>query len=347
MRSPRLTPGGAGAVQTTAVTDNLTQSDTGTCTVDANWATSAADRVNVSGSATFDGTVVVIPQNFPTTAGLTNQFLILSATNGATDVGITAQDTATVDYDVVFDPNGRDVYLTALINFLGVGTGGLNPNQTGIAENINAIITAGGAPGFSPVADALMTLPTQAALANALDQLSAEIYGYEKIDALFAAEQFSSDLMSCRVANGDGAAVIREGQCIWARAARASSSSTALPTTSAPTARSESFSRWRSARRCAGLAASRLRPATTTASLSTGTGASSDGDRANVGAALKSQPGVRCCCRRRQRAAGARMIRRAPWRSAGSLARPPATAARTTCPGTCTHPTYSSRAAGM
>lgn len=286
MRSPRLTPGGAGAVQTTAVTGNLTQSDTGTCTVDANWATSAADRVNVSGSATLDGTVVVILQNFPTTAGLTNQFLILSATNGATDVGITAQDTATVDYDVVFDPNGRDVYLMALINFLGVGTGGLNPNQTGIAENINAIITAGGAPGFSPVANALMTLPTQAALANALDQLSAEIYGYEKIDALFAAEQFSSDLMSCRVANGDGAAVIREGQCIWARARARFVEFDGTANNIGADSTVGSFSGggqlavapdWRLA----------FAAGYDTASLSTGTGASSDGDRANVGAALK------------------------------------------------------------
>ena len=62
--------------------------------------------------------------------------------------------------------------LSATINFLGVGVGGLNPNQTAIAENLNGIQLAGGSPAMAPLLLALMSLPTQQSLANALDQLS-------------------------------------------------------------------------------------------------------------------------------------------------------------------------------
>src|SRR4029078_8926567 len=50
------------------------------------------------------------------------------------------------------------------------------------------------------------------------NQLSPEIYNYAKVEAIYAAEQFSSDLLSCRTADGEGNAFIREGQCVWARA---------------------------------------------------------------------------------------------------------------------------------
>ena len=285
-----ITPGGSGTIQTTAITGNYTQEASGTYTVDADWNLATADVLNVSGTAQLAGTVVVIPANFPSTAGLTQEFLILHADGGTTDDGIAATDTAAVDYEVVFDPNRYDVYLQATINFLGVGTTSLNPNQTAIAENINAIVGAGTPAAFAPVTNALMALPTQETLANALDQLSPEIYSYAAIETLYAAEQFSSDLLSCRVADGDGASFIREGQCIWARGrarfldldhttdnigadATVGSFSAGAQVALAPD--------WK-----LGFAAGY-----DNISLSTGNHASADGDRANVGAALKYNPG--------------------------------------------------------
>jgi len=285
-----MTPGGSGAIQTTVITGNFVQASSGTYTVDADWTTATADVLAVSGTAQLAGTVVVVPASFPTTAGLTRQFLILQATGGATDNGITTTDTAAVDYDVVFDSNGLDVYLNAIINFTGVGTGGLNPNQTAIGENINAIQVAGSSPGFTPVANALMSLPTQAALANALDQLSPEIYNYAKIETLFAAEQFSSDMMSCRVADGSGASFIREGQCIWARARARFLDLDTTGNNIGADATVGSFSGgaqfalakdWR-----LGLAAGY-----DNISIDTGTGASANGDRANIGGVIKYNPG--------------------------------------------------------
>lgn len=280
-----MTPGGSGTIQTTALTGDLEQNPGGTYAVDINGGTGNADLLAVSGGAELAGTVVAFAQNL--SSGF-SQFLIVSAAGGATDSGITATDTATVDYSVWFDPNGDDVYLTADVDFLG--SGALNANQTSIAANLNAI-TAGGVPaGLSPVTNALTTLPTQGALAAALDQLSPEIYNYAKIETLFASEQFSSDLMSCRVNDGSGNAFIREGQCIWARArARfldldATSANIGADTTIG------SFSAggqvvlapdWR-----LGFAAGY-----DNVSLDMPTGAKAEGDRANVGAVLKYNPG--------------------------------------------------------
>ena len=173
---------------------------------------------------------------------------------------------------------------------MGVGTGGLNPNQTAIAQNINEIVAAGGSPGFSPIAQALMTLPTQGALANALDQLSPEIYNYEKIDTLFAAEQFSSDLLSCRVADGSGYSFIHEGQCIWARA-RARFLD--LDTTANNIGADSTTGSFSGGAQVAVAADWRLGFAAgyDTTWLDTGTGASAEGDRANIGAVLKYNPG--------------------------------------------------------
>ena len=244
----------------------------------------------ISGTAQLAGTVVVVPANFQPTVGLTTQFLILHANGGAADDGIAATDTAVVDYEVLFDPNGLDVYLGATINFVGVGSGGLNPNQTAIGETINEIQIVGGSPGFMPVVQALMTLPTQEALTSALDQLSPEIYSYEKIETLYATEQFSSDLMSCRVADGNGASIIREGQCIWARG-RARFLD--LDTTSNSIGANSTVGSFSAGGQVAFAPDWRIGVAAgyDTVSLGTSTGASAEGDRANVGGVLKYNPG--------------------------------------------------------
>ncbi len=214
-----ISPGGNGALQTSTVYGNFEQRAGGKWLVDADWTAPApgnADLIVVLGDVKLAGTVVAIPANFPlTTAGATNQFHIMHAEGTISLLGIAAADTATVDYEL--ELIGNDLFLNATIDFLGT-PGGLNHNQTEIARYLNAALDGGAPSGFTSVLSALVSLPDKPALAAALDQLSPEIYSYAKIETLFASEQFSSDLMSCRVADGDGYAVIREGQCIWARA---------------------------------------------------------------------------------------------------------------------------------
>jgi hypothetical protein len=52
-----LSPGGAGVMQTTALTGNLVQTATGRLVVDVNTTNGASDRINVSGTANLAGAV--------------------------------------------------------------------------------------------------------------------------------------------------------------------------------------------------------------------------------------------------------------------------------------------------
>ena len=52
----------------------------------------------------------------------------------------------------------------------------------------------------------------------ALNQLLPELYSDAEISALYASLGFSNSLLSCKVNGTDTAAIIREGQCLWAGA---------------------------------------------------------------------------------------------------------------------------------
>jgi uncharacterized protein with beta-barrel porin domain len=183
----------------------------------------------------------------------------------------------------------RDLAFMAVFGPAGLVVDGLNPNQTAIAQNINGAIADGGSPDFAPLAMTLMGLPA-GQLPGALDQLSPEIYNYQKIETLYAAEQFSSDLLSCRVADGSGNAIIREGQCLWARA-RARFLD--LDTTGQNIGADSTVGSFSAGGQVALGHDVRLGFATgyDTISLGTGTGASAEGERANVGAVAKYNPG--------------------------------------------------------
>ncbi len=183
----------------------------------------------------------------------------------------------------------NDFAFIAMFGPGGVSIDGLNDNQTNIANSINGIITAGGSPDFSPLAMALMGLPA-GQLPGALDQLSPEIYSYEKIETLYAAEQFSSDLQSCRVADGSGYSVIREGQCLWARA-RARFLD--LDTTGQNIGADSTVGSFSAGAQVALAEDVRLGFAAgyDIISLGTGTGASAEGERTNLGAVAKYNPG--------------------------------------------------------
>lgn len=171
----------------------------------------------------------------------------------------------------------------------GLPTIGLNENQTSIASNVNGIISSGGSPSFTPLSMALTGLP-QAQLPGALDQLSPEIYNYQKVETLYAAEQFSSDLQSCRVADGSGYSIIREGQCVWARA-RARFLD--LDQTGQNVGADSTVGSFSAGGQVALGGDVRLGFAAgyDMISLGTGTGASAEGERANLGAVAKYNPG--------------------------------------------------------
>ena len=209
-----VSPGGTGTIRTTSLNGNFVQTAGGRLQVDADWVATTSDRLDVSGTATLDGTVVVNPINFPTTAGLTKQFTILTATAGVTDNGIEAVDTAAVDYTVVH-PDAYTTDILAKINFLGVDVGGLPNNPSAVGTTLNKIVGSGATLGFVP---ALMTLSSQAQLGEALGQLAPGGDGGANSSAMSTGTTFASQLLSCRITGeGDVGAIIREGQCLWAR----------------------------------------------------------------------------------------------------------------------------------
>jgi uncharacterized protein with beta-barrel porin domain len=163
-----LSPGGAGAIQTTALTGNLVQSATGTLLTDINIASATSDRVNVSGTAALAGTVHVQMQT--AIAGPWQQ-TVLSATGGTTNNGLSLLASPALQAQLVF-PNATDVAVqSAGINFV---VPGLGVNQTALANALNGALQSGG-PGGGPIFNALLNGPTSlAGFSSVLTQLSGE-----------------------------------------------------------------------------------------------------------------------------------------------------------------------------
>ncbi len=214
-----LSPGGHGATQTTALTGNYVQTATGVLKVDADWTgnggTGAADRLVVTGTAVLAGTVVVNPMNFPTTAGLTKNFHILTAYGGITNNGITIPNTAAVNYALHFGEN-TDLFVRATINFQSPGTTGLTENQNQVGGSLNTIFASG---TTLPFMTALMTLPAGSVYGQALNQLAPAGDAASNSAAMATSNTFAGHLLSCRSAGEEGEVnrFIKEGQCVWAR----------------------------------------------------------------------------------------------------------------------------------
>ena len=154
-------------IQTTALTGNLVQSATGPLLTDINIAGATSDRVNVSGTANFAGTVQVQVQN--ATLGPWQQ-TVLSAAGGTTNNGLSLLASPVLQAQLVF-PNATDVVVkSAGINFL---TPGLNNNQTSLANAFNGAAQTAGLGG--PVFNFLLNGVTSLSGYNlALNQLSGE-----------------------------------------------------------------------------------------------------------------------------------------------------------------------------
>ena len=204
----RISPGGEGSVLTTALTGNILQQAMGRFLVDVNPGTTA-DRLSVTGSADLSGTVVVNMLAMPT--ALSQQYTILSADGGVTDNGLTAEGSTLAFTVELLYPDTQTVVLGTTVDF---SFNGLNRNQTAIGDHLNASFAAGSA-GLNPVFLALINMFDPGAYRSALDQLSPEIYNAAKLSAFYANDDFTNNLLSCRVNGVDAASIMREGQCLW------------------------------------------------------------------------------------------------------------------------------------
>ncbi len=220
-----LSPQGAGAVGTTALLGDLTQSATGALKIDARYHAGTADRINVSGAAALAGQVVLEPHHVLDL--IPGKYVTVLSAAALTNNGITADssDTLVIDYG-----------LRATATELQVGTdkvdfvlAGLSPNQVAITRHIQASWTAGGTPAQEPLLDELAyqkNRPAYVARLNTLDPGAAPTQG---VTPLMSSLTFVGGLMSCP--GGEGAIdVLHEGACYWAKAGGGSSSMEASAT---------------------------------------------------------------------------------------------------------------------
>lgn len=208
-----LSPHGTGTIGTTNINSgNLVQNSGGVFSVDIDMAANSADKIdmNSSGTASMGGKVAL---NFLSTSPTPQDFTILT---NATSIPVQSLSLLNpVVLSQITYPGNTDVLLT--ITGFDFAPTGLNRNQTNIGEHLNGAFGAGGG-GLDGILTALANLTSMSGLANALDQLSPEIYGDTQLAALFASLDFSSNLLSCKMNGSDTAAINREGQCLWVSA---------------------------------------------------------------------------------------------------------------------------------
>ena len=190
------TVGGAGALPTTTINGTLSPGGSiGTITVNGNLAfgaggqyavelsPTAADRTNVTGTATLAGNVLAIfaPGNY-----ITRQYTILHADQGISGAfaGLSANAPANFNASLSYDANDAFLNLTAT---LGNTVTGLNQNQVNVANALNGFFNNGGAlpPNFA----SLFGL-TGTNLATALSQLSGEAATGAQYGAFQSGNQF-------------------------------------------------------------------------------------------------------------------------------------------------------------
>ncbi len=206
-----LSPDGVGTVATTNITGNVVQNAPGILLTTLDSTAQTADLVTVTGTANLAGNVQV---NVINPAFGPQQQTIVTAAGGVTNNGLGLLASPALQASLLF-PNANDVVLSTDIDFTAPGQG-LNPNQSNLAGNINAILGAGTG-GMAPIVLALLNgVITVEQYTNALDQLSPEAFLNTETATLFGGEEFTNNLLSCKVP-GSGGAFIREGQCVWVR----------------------------------------------------------------------------------------------------------------------------------
>jgi outer membrane autotransporter protein len=169
-----LSPGGKGTIQTTTLTGNLVQTNSGTFLADLDPQNGNSDHLLVSGTAGLAGSVAVNTINAGRATPGTQQATILSSANGVTNsgLGLSSRPSAVIGYELLF-PNTTDVAVGTSIDF---APNGLSPNQAAVGKSINAIQRAGGSESFAPIAAQLCSLPEIRSLGSAYDQLGPVSY---------------------------------------------------------------------------------------------------------------------------------------------------------------------------
>lgn len=209
----KLDLAGFNAVGTTTLTGNYNQTATANFAGDFNFAASDSDLLTVSGTTSVAG---LVTPNLISFARITPAETFISAAGGATDNGMDAVDTLTVDYGVVI--NGNDVQLAIDgIDFTPASVKQTR-NQTEAGDFINTILRGDGSEDLGTFFAFLGNLKEseKSQLVTILQRIHPEIYAVNLAPHLFSALRFGNQLHSCPK-KGEAGVVMQEGECMWAR----------------------------------------------------------------------------------------------------------------------------------
>ncbi len=209
-----LSPGGNGTFQTTALTGSIVQTTGGKFTVDIDTEFGASDRLTVTGTALLSGKVAA---NMTGASLAQHEFVILSSEGTLTNNGITVDDTAQYDYDLVF--RGNDLVLTVYLwGILNQIHSDLTPNQHATGAYLDALIKANPNSGIRDLINSVRGMGSEAAMIAALDRLHPEHYLAQAASAWRSSQHFVNSLPDCPQTEGTAKFSTRRGDCYWVQA---------------------------------------------------------------------------------------------------------------------------------
>lgn len=210
-----LAPGGTLNLLTTDVLGNFVQDANGTLWYDVDLGSNTADRLNISGTAELGGTLTVLTTNAGRIMPGSHQIGLLTSAGGIRGSGLTLDvaPSAVVSYQLAA-PSANERSLQYSVDFAPAQ---LNLNRAAIGQHINDIQLAGGSDLMEPLAESLVTMPDDAALAAAYDRLSPESLAQVQVGAVLSSVEFGDAMLSCRSRDGQFR-FVAEDECAWMRA---------------------------------------------------------------------------------------------------------------------------------
>ncbi len=205
-----IVPGGTGSIETTTLTGKLSQSSTGALAIDLDAAANAADRINVTETASLSGSIKLTVDAISISSGTVT---VLSAAGGTSIAGLSLSPAPVALQAELLYPNAHDVQISYDLSFAPTSIG-LSGNQTSLGNHIDDAVIADPTK-LTGITQALFSLTDANDYRAALDQLSPEIYGDGAVATLYGAHAFGNSLLSCYKRDAQYAAV-SEDQCMWA-----------------------------------------------------------------------------------------------------------------------------------
>lgn len=198
---------GSARFSTVTLNGNYTQTSTGALLLNADFAKSQGDRLNVTGAASLEGNIRVSSLSYVKNRPI----VFLYAAGGLTSLA-TVLDTPFVDYELRADAKGLEVYIKDLL--LETPVGPLNEISQQLEDSFDADSSAAG-----DIVSYLVTRPDEASLETALDRLSANSHLPALANQLWTATGFADNLLSVQPATGPFAP-IAEVDGFWSKVSR-------------------------------------------------------------------------------------------------------------------------------